>query len=72
MDSVAQQVPTISLNWLLLAFITAGIAQGKGQSGFGWFIASMFIGPFALVALVILFHKPNTPLPTQQVLPPTD
>jgi hypothetical protein len=48
----------IAFTWLLLAFITAGIAQGKGQSGFGWFILSAIFGPLAL-AFLVMFGSDN-------------
>ena len=52
---------TLVFSWWLLAFITAGIAQGKGRSGLNWFILSFLFGPLALVALVMFFS--NIPQP---------
>lgn len=37
-----------------LALVNAGLAQGKGRSGLGWFFASLLIGPAATFFIVIL------------------
>lgn len=38
--------------WGTLALVNAGQAQGKGRSGFNWFVASIFLGPLATFILV--------------------
>jgi hypothetical protein len=43
--------------WMTLAFINAGLAQGKNRSGLNWFIISLFLGPLATFGLVCLFEK---------------
>ncbi len=43
--------------WITLAFINAGLAQGKNRSGLLWFIISFFIGPIATAILVILIRR---------------
>jgi hypothetical protein len=40
--------------WGTLALINAGLAQSKHRSGFGWFLASLFLGPFATLCVVLL------------------
>ena len=49
------------VGWGTLAFINAGIAQGKNRSGLNWFILSLVIGPIATVSLVILEKKREIP-----------
>ena len=41
------------IGWGTLAFINAGLAQGKNRSGFNWFLLSLLLGPFATFILVI-------------------
>ncbi|MET0959188.1 MAG: hypothetical protein ABWX58_02495 [Psychrobacillus psychrotolerans] len=45
------------VGWGTLAFINAGIAQGKNRSGLNWLILSLIIGPIATVSLVIIEKK---------------
>ena len=45
--------------WFVLSLITAGIAQGKGSGGLGWFIGSLFFGPLALLFLLFTENKEN-------------
>ena len=42
------------IGWGTLALINAGLAQGKGRSGFGLFFGSLFIGPIATFLIVVL------------------
>lgn len=42
------------VGWGTLSLINAGLAQGKGRSGFLWWLASLFFGPFATFLIVIL------------------
>ena len=37
-----------------LSLINAGLAQLKGRSGLGWWLASLFIGPIATLLIVVL------------------
>ena len=43
--------------WGTLSLINAGLAQGKGRSGFNWFLLSLLLGPIATFALVALFDR---------------
>lgn len=43
-----------AVGWGTLAFINAGLAQGKGHSRLVWFLLSLFLGPIATVILVVL------------------
>jgi hypothetical protein len=45
------------VGWGTLAFINAGIAQGKNRSGLNWFLLSLLLWPIATVSLVILEKK---------------
>jgi len=47
--------------WGTLALINAGLAQSKGRSGLGWFLASLFLGPVATFLIVILDPVKPTP-----------
>jgi hypothetical protein len=40
--------------WGTLALVNAGLAQAKHRSGFLWFLASLLIGPFATLVIVLL------------------
>lgn len=46
-----------AVGWITLAFINAGIAQGKNRSGLNWGLLSLLLGPIATFALVVLFDK---------------
>lgn len=40
------------VGWGTLTLINAGLAQGKGRSGFNWFLLSVFLGPVATFLIV--------------------
>ncbi|WP_204051320.1 hypothetical protein [Microbispora siamensis] len=40
--------------YLTLTLINAGLAQGKGRSGFAWWLLSLFLGPIATFLIVVL------------------
>jgi hypothetical protein len=42
------------VGWGTLTLINAGLAQGKGRSGLGWWLLSLFIGPIATFLIVVL------------------
>ena len=46
-----QYVP-YSAAWFTLSLLNAGLAQAKGRSGFNWWLASLFLGPFATLMIV--------------------
>ena len=51
-----------AVGWFTLALINAGLAQGKGRSGLGWWVASLFLGPIATFIIVLLDPvKPTSP-----------
>lgn len=43
-----------AVGWFTLALINAGLAQGKGRSGFAWWFLSLFLGPIATLFVVLL------------------
>ncbi|HMC78786.1 MAG TPA: hypothetical protein VKH34_16675 [Vicinamibacterales bacterium] len=43
-----------AVGWGTLALINAGLAQSKGRSRLGWFLASLFLGPVATLLIVII------------------
>lgn len=43
---------SFSAAWFTLSLINAGLAQAKGRSGLNWWLASIFIGPFATLLIV--------------------
>ncbi len=43
-----------AVGWFTLALINAGLAQGKGRSGLGWWAVSLLLGPFATLLIVLL------------------
>jgi hypothetical protein len=49
--------PEYYAGWGTLALINAGLAQGKGRSGLGWFLASLLLGPIATFLIVVLDKK---------------
>lgn len=42
------------MGWGTLALVNAGLAQGKHRSGLLWFLASLLLGPFATLMIVVL------------------
>ncbi len=47
------------VGWGTLAFINAGLAQGKNRSGFVWFLLSIPLGPVATLLVVVLDRVPQ-------------
>lgn len=45
------------VGWGTLALINAGLAQGKGGSGLGWFLLSVMLGPLATLLIVLMPAK---------------
>ena len=45
------------IGWGTLALINAGLAQAQGRTGLNWFLASLFLGPFATLILVLTYEK---------------
>ena len=45
--------------WGTLSLINAGLAQGKGRSGLGWWLLSLLLGPIATLLLVLLRPLPR-------------
>ncbi len=50
-------VGTYGVGWGALAFINAGLAQGKNRKGLNWFLISLLLGPIATLLLVAFFKK---------------
>lgn len=48
------------VGWGTLSLINAGLAQAKNRSGPLWWLASLFLGPFATFLIVVL---PRNDLP---------
>lgn len=42
-----------AVGWGTLAIINAGLAQSKGRSRMGWFLASLLLGPLATLLVVV-------------------
>jgi hypothetical protein len=49
---MSDQYVTVSAAWFTLTLINAGLAQSKGRSGLRWWLASIFLGPFATLLIV--------------------
>jgi len=48
-------VPTqYAVGWFTMGLINAGLAQGKGRSGLAWWVVSLFLGPLAILLIVLL------------------
>ena len=43
-----------AVGWGTLALSNAGLAQSKGRSRLGWFLASLLFGPVATLLIVII------------------
>ncbi len=54
-----------AVGWFTLSLINAGLAQCKGRSGLGWWLASLFLGPICTLLIVVLepVHRPSTATP---------
>ncbi len=66
MTLAAIQINTLSteyaVGWFTLGLINAGLAQGKGRSGLGWWLVSLLLGPVATFLIVVLDPvKPKPP-----------
>lgn len=46
-----------AVGWFTLSLINAGLAQGKGMSGFNWWLGSIFFGPICTLLIVISDRK---------------
>lgn len=58
----------IFLFWIGLSVAIGAGADGRGRSGFGWFLLSLFISPLiAFIALILLPSLAASPLPVQVV-----
>ena len=49
-----QCTPQYAVGWFTLSLINAGLAQGKGRSGLGWWFGSLFLGPICTLLIVLL------------------
>jgi hypothetical protein len=56
---VVQVGKSYAVGWGTLALINAGLAQSKGRSRLGWFLASLILGPIATFLIVVI----DTPAP---------
>lgn len=54
MHTVSAAQAYYSAGWFTLSLINAGLAQGKGRSGLGWWLLSLLLGPLATLLIVIL------------------
>lgn len=63
-ENLLHDAPSYGVSWLALAFINAGLAQGKNRRGLNWFLISIFLGPFATFLLVTFFPKKPSPTNT--------
>ena len=52
--------------WGTLALVNAGLAQGKGRSGLGWFLLSLPLGPVGTLLIVLLDRVPLPTSPEQK------
>lgn len=48
------------VGWGTLSLINAGLAQGKGRSGFNWWLVSLLLGPVATFLIVFLPAEHST------------
>lgn len=52
-----------AISWFFGALIVAGIAQGKGRSGFNWFLLSIPFSPPVMLFILVAFYgnvRPGT------------
>jgi hypothetical protein len=52
--TVAHDAGGYAVGWFTLSLINAGLAQSKGRSGGGWWLASLFLGPIATLLIVLV------------------
>jgi hypothetical protein len=52
--------------WFAIALINAGLAEQKNRSRLAWFFASVFIGPFATLLIVVLPPPLAVPAPSSR------
>jgi hypothetical protein len=57
---VAEIGRSYAVGWGTLALINAGLAQSKGRSRLGWFLASLLFGPIATF-LIVVTDEPKPP-----------
>ena len=57
---VAEIGRSYAVGWGTLALINAGLAQAKGRSRLGWFLASLLFGPIATF-LIVATDNPKSP-----------
>jgi hypothetical protein len=69
-DALQQGASGYAVGWFSLSLINAGLAQGKGRSGLKWWLASIFLGPFATFLIVILPPPDLDPEAPQGALSP--
>ncbi len=43
-----------AVGWFTLSLINAGLAQGKGRSGFAWWVVSLLLGPIGTLLILLL------------------
>ncbi|HEY5909634.1 MAG TPA: hypothetical protein VJA21_03410 [Verrucomicrobiae bacterium] len=43
-----------AVGWFTLSLINAGLAQAKGRSALGWWLASLLLGPVGTLLIVVL------------------
>ena len=53
MHSATAVQTSYSVGWLTLSLINAGLAQGKGRNGLGWWLLSLVLGPIATLLVVL-------------------
>jgi len=51
--------PEYYVGWGTLAMINAGLAQGKGHGGLGWFLISLLFGPIITFVIVAVVETPK-------------
>lgn len=50
-----------AVGWGTLALINAALAQTKNRSPLAWFLVSLFLGPIATLAIVLVDKVPEAP-----------
>ena len=53
-SEASESVPKYAIGWGTLAFINAGLTQGKNRSGLSWILVSLLLGPVATLLIVVL------------------